>query len=70
MNTSSLAIRLEEFEAENQPPAQLRPIPQTQMIAPALAPAPAQQRRAPRRMTFTSRRIQLRDPGLRQFRVF
>jgi hypothetical protein len=66
MNTSSLALRLEEFEAENQPPAQLRPLPQTQMIA----AAPAQQRRAPRRMTFTSRRIQPRDSGLRQFRVF
>jgi hypothetical protein len=66
MNTSSLALRLEEFEAENQPSAQLRPIPRTQMIS----TAPAQQRRAPRRTTFTSRRIQLRDPGLRQFRVF
>ena len=66
MNTSNLALRLDEFEAENQPRAESRPIPQTQM----LAPVPAAQPRAPRRMTLTLRRIQLRDPGLRQFRVF
>jgi hypothetical protein len=65
MKTSNLALRIEEFEAQNDPRAESRPAPQMSIVTPA-----CEQRRAPRRLSLTSRRIQLRDPGLRQFRVF
>jgi hypothetical protein len=66
MKTSSLAECLEEFAAtivaveiptENPP----------RMVAVEDSGSP---RRAPRRLTLDSRRIQIRDPGLPQFRVF
>jgi hypothetical protein len=67
MNTSNLALRLDEFEAENPPRAASRPSLATQM---AIVESQPVERRAPRRLSLTTRRIQLRDPGLRQFRVF
>jgi hypothetical protein len=65
MKTSNLALRIEEFEAQNDPRAESRPAPQMSIVT-----TESERRRAPRRLSLTSRRIQLRDPGLRQFRVF
>jgi hypothetical protein len=64
MKYSNLAERLEEFantvsaldSAESKSP-------------PALAVVPDVARPAPRRSTFGTRRIQIRDQGLRPFRV-
>jgi hypothetical protein len=67
MNTSNLALRLDEFEAENPPPAGSRPNPQTQM---SIVATHSVERRAPRRLTLTTRRMRMRETGLRQFRVF
>jgi hypothetical protein len=66
MKTSNLAECLEDFAAaivavdapkENPP----------RMVAVENC---GSKRRAPRRLSFDSRRIQIRDPGLRHFRVF
>jgi hypothetical protein len=66
MNTSNLAVRLEEFEAiENAARVTAREFPQMCAIA-----ANDAVRRAPRRLTLTTRRLQIRDSGLRQFRVY
>jgi len=63
MKSSNLAERLEEFEPtvnalKEKPP---------QVVAVADRETPA---RAPRRLSFETRRIQIRDAGLPHFRVF
>jgi hypothetical protein len=65
MNTSNLAMRLEEFEREQPSATDLRQAPQLKIVA-----APDAGRIRPRRLTLTARRILSRDPGLRQFRVY
>jgi hypothetical protein len=66
MNTSNLALRLDEFErVENEARLAARQAPQMIVVA---TPGPA--RRAQRRLTLGTYRIQISDPGLRQFRVF
>jgi hypothetical protein len=65
MNTSNLALRLEEFERECPSPADLRQTPHLKIVA-----APGADRARPRRLSLTARRIQSRDPGLRPFRVY
>jgi hypothetical protein len=66
MNISNLALRLDEFAvAENEARAAAR---QTQLMLVAAPPGTA--RRTQRRLTLGAYRIQIRDPGLRQFRVF
>ena len=65
MRTSNLAQRLEEFAAtvsDVDPPAK-----ETQRD---LGAAANSERQAPRRLSLTTRRLQIRDPGLRHFRVF
>ena len=66
MRNSNLAERLEEFAAAvDAVDAPKEPAPHV------IAPAEAQLKpRAPRRLSFNFRRIRMRDPGLRQFRVF
>jgi hypothetical protein len=64
MNGSSLALRIEEFESANARREELREVPRMSIVE-----SHRFERRA-RRLTLTTRRIQLRDPGLRQFRVF
>ena len=66
MKTSNLAERLEEFSADVSavdPPNQKAP----PVVAVPDCEKPA---RAPRRLSFDTRRIQIRDPGLSPFRVF
>jgi hypothetical protein len=65
MNTSNLALRLEEFERENPAPADLRQAPQLKIVA-----APGAVRARPRRLSLTARRILSLDQGLRPFRVY
>lgn len=65
MNTSNLALRLEEFEAGNAPRTEARQAPRMSIVA-----DPVSGRRTPRRLSLTTRRIQLRDPGMHRFRVF
>ena len=66
MNISNLARRLDEFAAiENEARATARQGPQ--MLA---AATPGATGRARRRLTLDTRRIQIRDSGLRTFRVF
>jgi hypothetical protein len=65
MKHSNLALRLDEFAEEILLREESRPATQTQTVA-----ANGTERRAPRRLTFTTRLIQTRDSGLRQFRVF
>ena len=66
MKNSNLAQRLEEFATDvsaldepNQKPAQ--------RVAVANVEKPV---RAPRRLSFDTRRIQIRDTGLARFRIF
>jgi hypothetical protein len=66
MNTSSLAVRLEEFEA-NEDAARATARERPQMCAVA---ANDTVRSPPRRLTLTMRRMRMRDSGLRQFRVY
>jgi len=66
MNTSNLAQRLDEFadtveRIDTPEPQMLR------MVAVATSGTP---RRAPRRLTLGTHRIQIRDAGLRYFRVY
>ena len=66
MKPSNLAERLEDFAASIvavDAPKEKSP----RMVAIDNCGAP---RRAPRRLSFDSRRIQIRDTGLRHFRVF
>ena len=66
MNTSNLALRLDEFAAaENEARLVARQSPQMFVVA-----TEGQARRAQRRLALGTYRIQIRDPGLRQFRVF
>lgn len=66
MKPSNLAERLEDFAASivaADAPKEKSP----RMVAVEDRGTP---RRAPRRLSFDSRRIQIRDTGLRHFRVF
>jgi len=63
MKSSNLAQRLEEFEATVE--ALNERSPRIAMVAEQEKPP-----RAPRRLSFDTRRIQIRDTGLPQFRVF
>ena len=66
MNISNLALRLDEFAGvENEVRHAARQAPQMIVVA---TPGPA--RRAQRRLTIGTYRIQISDPGFRQFRVF
>ena len=66
MNISNLAERLDEFAGtENEARHAARQYPQMFVVA-----TPGHARRAQRRLTLGTYRIQIRDPGLRQFRVF
>jgi hypothetical protein len=65
MNTSTLALRLDEFARENPSLADLRQAPLLKIVAASVA-----DHAKPRRLTLTSRRILARDAGLRQFRVY
>jgi hypothetical protein len=66
MKSSNLAERLEEFEA-----AMAAVDAAKEKTTPVVAVADCGIRmHAPRRASFASRRIQIRDPGLRHFRVF
>ena len=66
MNISNLARRLDEFAAiENDAPATARQSPKMLVVAPQGAAG-----RARRRLTLDTRMIQIRDSGLRSFRVF
>jgi hypothetical protein len=66
MNTSNLALRLDEFAAvENEARQAARQSPPMFVVATL-----GHVRRAQRRLTLGTYRIQIRDPGLRQFRVF
>ena len=66
MNTSNLALRLDEFAAaENEARQAARQSPQMCVVA-----THGQARRAQRRLTLGTYRIQIREPGLRRFRVF
>jgi hypothetical protein len=68
MNTSSLARRLEEYEADAaslklaRAPVMRRVMPQGPQISPAESLRPVRRARA-------ARTIQIRDQGLRPFRV-
>jgi hypothetical protein len=64
MKSSSLAERLEEFEAiaDALDSRGSKPLP-------ALSVVPEVPRQAPKRLTLGTRRIQIRDEGLRPFRV-
>ena len=64
MKVSSLAQCLEEFEA-NLMDAPKENAPRMVVLEDCAAP-----RRAPRRLSLDSRRIQIRDTGLRHFRIF
>jgi hypothetical protein len=66
MNISNLARRLDEFAAvENEARATARQGPQLSAAATQGATG-----RARRRLALATRRIQIRDCGLRNFRVF
>jgi hypothetical protein len=66
MNTSNLPQRLDEFAAvENEARVAARQAPQMFVVAKDSAA-----RRAPPRLTLDTRRIQIRDSGLRLFRVY
>jgi len=66
MNISNLALRLEQIDAdEHQPRESAR-----HSLRVIIATAPAAARRARRRLSLDARSIQIRDNGLRQFRVF
>ena len=67
MKHSNLAECLEEFAATLSVIDQPEPQADTPRIL-AGVPSPAKQ--APRRLSLTARRIQIRDQGLRPFRVF
>lgn len=65
MNTSNLARRLDEFAAiETEAREEARQSPPRFVVTETAA------RRARRRLTLDTRRILIRDCGLRQFRVF
>jgi hypothetical protein len=69
MKSSNLAERLEEFEAVVQS-LQMSVEPATRrMAAPESCETPAEPAR-PARRGFGARTIQIRDQGLRSFRVF
>ena len=68
MKHSNLALRFEEFEEVNQLRTEARQTAQAAQTA--IVAAPDISRDKPRRLSLTTRRIQIRDPGLRQFRVF
>ncbi|MEO8017901.1 MAG: hypothetical protein ABI769_08815 [Pseudomonadota bacterium] len=66
MNISNLALRLEEFSvAETSVRADARQSPQMFVVTPRGAA-----RRAQRPLQLGAYRIQIRDTGLRPFRVF
>jgi hypothetical protein len=65
MKSSNLAQRLEEFAAT----VSLIDVPEFK-APPTLAVVPERPRPAPRRSSLDSHRIQIRDQGLRPFRVF
>ena len=66
MKVTSLAQCLEEFDATTLVmDAPKENAPRLVVVEDCGAP-----RRAPRRLSFDSRRIQIRDTGLRHFRVF
>jgi len=66
MKSSNLAERLEEFAADmSAVDAPNRKAPHVVAVADREKPP-----RAPRRLSFDTRRIQIRDAGLPQFRVF
>ena len=66
MKHSNLAERLEEFAASLSVIDQPEPEANAPRILAGVA-SPARQ--APRRLSLTARRIQIRDQGLRPFRV-
>jgi hypothetical protein len=66
MKTSNLAECLEEFAAT----AVAADAPKAKPPRMVAVDASETPRRAPRRLSFDSRRIQIRDTGLRHFRVF
>jgi len=65
MKTSNLAECLEEFAASIVAVDAAKEKPPRMVALDCVPP-----RRVPRRLSFDSRRIQIRDPGLPQFRVF
>jgi hypothetical protein len=66
MRNSSLAERLEEFAAT----VNVIDQPEPPLNAPRILTAVANSgKRVPRRLSLTARRIQVRDQGLRPFRV-
>jgi len=65
MNTSNLAKRIDEFATlENEARAPAREAPRMFVVA------TFHTGRARRRLTLQTRRIQIRDSGLRPFRVY
>lgn len=66
MKSSNLAERLEEFAATVKA-VDTRDQKPTRLVALAATDIPP---RAPRRRSSGFRRIEIRDPGLRHFRVF
>lgn len=67
MRNSNLAQRLEEFAAA----VSVIDQPEPEQHAPEiLADTANTERKLPRRLSLTARRIQTRDQGLRPFRVF
>jgi hypothetical protein len=65
MKYSNLAERLEQFEAEEREASKTQGVPRVSAVAVPEVPV-----RAPRRLSLMHRRIQIRDSGLRHFRVF
>lgn len=66
MRTSNLAECLEEFAVTLSVIDQPEPEAPPRILAGVARPA----RQAPRRLSVTARRIQTRDQGLHQFKVF
>ena len=66
MNISSLARRLEEYEAAS---LQLARAPVTRQVMPQQPQTTPVQSRRPARRALGARTIQIRDQGLRPFRV-
>jgi hypothetical protein len=68
MNMSSLAKRLEEYEADVES-LKLTRAPGTRQLMPQDPQASPPESRRPVRRAFGARTIQIRDQGLRLFRV-
>jgi hypothetical protein len=68
MKTSSLAERLQEYEAACDS-LNLTREPRTRIVVPQESPATPEHARRPVRRAFRARTIEIRDQGLRLFRV-